>query len=290
VKGGTNSPENFLAYFEFDGTFDNGGTANNLVNGLHHYSTHVQDWKPGNPSWQNGKGKGIVGAMNYFASQEMNSICFLTFNITGDADDVWPYISPNSADRERFDVSKLDQWEILFSHMDSLGIHLQFLTQERENEMLLDAGNVGTQRRLYYRELIARFGHHLAITWNLGQENGRGFLNRGAQNNQQRKDMATYFKTHDPYKGFVDVHAYDNPPIYTPLLGYPDFDGIAAAVVHGRKGLRLLLVRSRCDDRDGPRQVARARDRHPKDVHSPLSVSEVSTERSREAAISFVKR
>ncbi|MEZ5397229.1 MAG: hypothetical protein R2724_31240 [Bryobacterales bacterium] len=35
---------------------------------IHHYEPHVQDWKPGDPTWQGGKGKGIIGALNYLAS------------------------------------------------------------------------------------------------------------------------------------------------------------------------------------------------------------------------------
>ena len=37
-----------------------------------------------------------------------------------------------------------------------------------------DNGDLGPQRKLYYRELIARFGHHLALNWNLGEEVGLG--------------------------------------------------------------------------------------------------------------------
>lgn len=225
VKGGSCSPENFLAYYEFDGTYDAGGIANTLTNGLHQYPDHVQDWHTGDPAWQNGKGKAIIGSLNYLASTGVNALGFIVMNIKGDGDDVWPYVSHNAADRERFDVSKLAQWEIVFSHMDSLGIALHLVLSERENQMLLDNGELGNQRRLFYRELIARFSHHLAVLWDLGEENGRDFLNRGFQNDQQRKDMATYFKTHDPYKSFVCLNAYDNTPIYRPLLGYPDFDG-----------------------------------------------------------------
>lgn len=232
LKGGTDSPENFLAYWEFDGTFDDGGISLNLPNGLHRYPSHVADWNAGDPVWQNGKGKGIIGALNYLANEEVNSVYFITMNITGDGDDVWPYISPADSDFTRFDVSKLDQWEIVFSHMDSLGIMLHVVTQERENQMLLDNGNVGNTRKLYYRELIARFSHHLAITWNMGEENGWDYNGRGAQNDQQRKDMATYFKTHDPYKNFVVIHTYiaDHDLIYTPLLGYPDYDGMSVQI------------------------------------------------------------
>ena len=35
----------------------------------------------------------------------------------------------------------------------------------------MDAGELGPERRLYYRELIARFAHHLGFYWNVGEEN-----------------------------------------------------------------------------------------------------------------------
>ena len=44
IKGGTDSPENFLAYAGFDNTVDQPGGTNStgLVNGLHQYATHVR--------------------------------------------------------------------------------------------------------------------------------------------------------------------------------------------------------------------------------------------------------
>ncbi len=51
LKGGADSPENFLAYYEFDGTYDTGGTATpGLNNGLHEYPNHVSDWNTGDPT------------------------------------------------------------------------------------------------------------------------------------------------------------------------------------------------------------------------------------------------
>ncbi|MDQ3290325.1 MAG: DUF5060 domain-containing protein, partial [Bacteroidota bacterium] len=165
LKGGADSPENFLAYKEFDGTYSMDLAADYTKT----YGPHIADWKPEDPTWQNGKGKGIIGAINYLAGKGMNSIYFLTMNVNGDGKDVWPWITPT--EKVRYDVSKLDQWEIVFSHMDKMGIMLHVVTQEQENDQLLDNGDLGIQRKLYYRELIARFGHHLAITWNLGEEN-----------------------------------------------------------------------------------------------------------------------
>jgi hypothetical protein len=45
-----------------------------------------------------------------------------------------------------------------------MGLNLHFKTQEIENSQLLDGGVLGNERKLYYRELVARFSHHLALT------------------------------------------------------------------------------------------------------------------------------
>ena len=111
----------------------------------------------------------------------------LTMNILGDGKDVWPYTSHN--ERYRFDCSKLDQWEIVFDHMDSLGMMQHFVLQETENECLLDMGYTDVQRRVYLSELIARFGHHPAVTWNMGEENGAATFWPQGQNDQQRYAM-----------------------------------------------------------------------------------------------------
>lgn len=134
----------------------------------------------------------------------MNVFSFLTLNINGDDKNVFPYISDNREDFVRFDCSKLDQWEIVFNHGQKMGMYLHFKTQETENEMLLDNGDVGVERKLYYRELIARFGHHLALNWNLGEENGAlGDVN---QSTEQRQAMAQYFYDHDPYHHHIVIH------------------------------------------------------------------------------------
>ncbi|MCF8336214.1 MAG: DUF5060 domain-containing protein, partial [Bacteroidales bacterium] len=112
LKGGADSPENFLGYNGFDDTYYGGDSERRSGEsapneGLHSYKPHIDDWKEGDPTWQNGKGKGIIGALNYLSSKGMNSVYFLTMNILGDGEDVWPYIDRN--ERYRFDCSKLDQ-------------------------------------------------------------------------------------------------------------------------------------------------------------------------------------
>ena len=167
LKVGPDAPENFLAYADFDGTFQNDGYKDNLVKT---WEPHLKDWKNGDPTWQNGKGKAIIGAVNYLASKGMNAFSFLTMNILGDDQNVFPFIDYNTYDR--YDCSKLDQWEIVFDHADQLGMFLHFKTMEAENQGLLDNGAIGANTKLYYRELMARFGHHLALNWNIGEEMG----------------------------------------------------------------------------------------------------------------------
>lgn len=232
LKGGADSPENFLGYMDFDGTFYGGKneirTGEDTPNlGLHSYEPHVRDWQEGDPVWQGSKGKGIIGALNYLASKEMNSVYFLTMNILGDGDDVWPYTDRN--ERYRFDCSKLDQWEMVFSHMDKLGIMLHLVLQETENECVLDAGYLDVQRKLYLRELVARFSHHQAITWNLGEEHHPASWSPYGQTVDDTKKMASYLRNIDPYDHMIVVHTHadDHSRNYyiSQYLGFDDLNG-----------------------------------------------------------------
>ena len=194
MKMGVDAPENLLAYADFDGDFKSDGQGDTLVKD---WSPHVTDWQTGDPTWGTGKGKGLIGAINYLASEGLNAFSFLTMNINGDDKNVFPYTSYN--ERTRLDVSKLDQWEIIFEHGTRKGMHMNFKTQETENELMLDGGETGTQRKLYYRELIARFGHHPALNWNLGEE-----INSATST--QKKAWAQYFHDNDPYKHPIVIH------------------------------------------------------------------------------------
>lgn len=215
LKQGPDAPENFLSYIDFDGTFHNDGHKDNLVK---KWEAHFQDWKKGDPTWRNGKGKAIIGALNYLTHKELNAVSFLTNNIAGDDQNVFPYIDYDTWDR--IDVSKMDQWEIVFEHAQKNGLFLHFKTLEVENQGLLDNGGVGANSKLYYRELMARFGHHLALNWNLCEENGEWIKNHPTppQETEQRLAMTHYFKNNDPYNHHLVIH---NGVAYDDLLG-PD--------------------------------------------------------------------
>lgn len=228
IKGGPDSPENLLAYEDFDGTYSYDSTKQFLKS----YEPHVKDWHDGDPTWQEGKGKGLIGALNYISDKGMNVVYFLSMNIEGDGRDVWMYRDHKNF--TRFDVSKLDQWEIVFDHAQSKGIMLHFVTQETENELLFDDGDVGRQRTLYYRELIARFAHHPAVTWNMGEENGPAGFSPNGQTASQQKAMFKYFKDNDPYQNLVMLHTHsskaDKNHILDPLLADENLDGLSLQI------------------------------------------------------------
>ncbi|TWU57091.1 Dockerin type I repeat protein [Rubripirellula tenax] len=222
IKQGPDAPENLLAYADVDGDFKtdgnyNRGTFASEAESIKQWNAHEADWNAGDPTWsqvdgtQGTYGKGLIGAINYLASEDLNAFSFLTMNINGDDKNVFPYTT--YSERSRIDVSKLDQWEIVFEHGDKMGMYLHFKTQETENDQLLDGGDLGNERKLYYRELIARFSHHLGMNWNLGEET--------TNTTQQLKDFAQYFHDNDPYRHNVVLHTYpgQKDQRYTPLLG-----------------------------------------------------------------------
>ncbi|NQU87888.1 MAG: DUF5060 domain-containing protein [Mariniphaga sp.] len=222
LKIGPDAPENFLSYNEFDGDFQNDGYKDDLVKT---WEAHKKDWKEGDPTWQGGKGKAIIGAVNYLASKGLNVFSFLTNNVVGDDQNVFPYTDYESFDR--FDCSKLDQWEIIFEHADKLGMFLHFKMMESENQGLLDNGAIGANTKLYYRELMARFGHHLALNWNVGEEIGDWSGNHITPPlfTVQRLAAAEYFYNNDPYHHHVVIH---NGVQFDDILG-PDskYSGIS---------------------------------------------------------------
>ncbi len=223
VKAGADAPETFLAYADFDGT--SAGKPDKVP--LKTWAPHLRDWEEGDPSWQGGKGKGMIGAVNYLSGKGCNVFSFLTYNTGGDGDNVWPHVERD--DRSNFDCSKLDQWGIVFDHAVARGMYLHFKLQETENDdnvrgghkdrnvgevpAALDGGELGPERRAYLRELIARYGHCLALNWNLGEEN--------TQTTAQQRAMAEFIADTDPYDHPIVIHTYPNQQdkIYNALLG-----------------------------------------------------------------------
>ncbi len=220
LKAGADAPETLLAYADFDDTL-----ALKKEVPLKTYAPHLGDWRTGDPMWKGGKGKGLIGAMNYLGTKGVNGISFLTYNAAGDGDNIWPFVARD--EKFHYDCSRLDQWGIVFDHAQARGVFLHFKLQENENDddrigpqgkpgrvpESLDGGACGPERRLYLRELIARFGHHLALNWNLGEEN--------TQSVAEQQDMAKFIHDTDPYHHLIVIHSFPSQQdkVYEALLG-----------------------------------------------------------------------
>ncbi len=219
IKCGVDAPENILAYYEMDNTPDVGKRKKYLKDHAQDYNTDADDFLWGSDK---SKGKNLLGGINYLAKEGLNAFSFLTFNVDGDDRNVFPYLLNTSLDNyqkqagnkknkkvweelvvhDRFDVSKLDQWEQVFSYAEMKGIFLHYKLQENENDQKMDGGETGPERQLYLREMIARYSHHLALNWNTGEEN--------TMTVQQTEDMAQYITDLDPYNSLVVVHTFPN--------------------------------------------------------------------------------
>ncbi len=226
ITSGAGSPETFLAYAGFDNTFSTGAWIPKS------YAAHIGDWNAGDPVWAGDKGKGIIGAINYLSGAGVNGMFMLVMNTQGDGKDTFPWTAHE--DFYHFDVSKLAQWGIVFDHMNRKGIMPQLVLQEMDIEHLLDNGELGETRKLFYRELMARFNHLNGITWNIGEEHRAPEL--GGNTNQQRLDFVGYLADLEQYGHPIVMHTsagednYNN--LYGPFLGNQGFGGMSYHI-HG---------------------------------------------------------
>ena len=256
IKLGVDAPENLLAYNDFD-------VSTNALGFQKTWEPHAKDFdESAKPFlWQENKGKNLLGAINYLASEGLNVFSFLTFNVDGDDRNVFPYVLKVPIEdyetyasvkknkeawetmfyKTRFDVSKLDQWERIFEYAETKGMFLHFKTHETETDHLMDNGVFGIEGKLYYRELIARFGHHLSMNWNLGEENNQPI--------EEVKKAANYVSKLDAYNSHLVIHTFPNKDDrfaefignQSPLTGaslqlsHPDFNDVHGRVLKWRK-------------------------------------------------------
>ncbi|QDU68712.1 DUF5060 domain-containing protein [Engelhardtia mirabilis] len=219
LKGGTNSPENLFAFRGFEGTEDQNG-----VDGLHEFGPHEADWTAADADIPGGTFAGdraLLGALNYLESQGVNGLYFLPFNLGGDGSDTAPFLgfANTGYDKTHYAIRRLHQWEAILWEATKRGMHLQIVLAETEpaNENWLDGGQFGNERKLFFRELVARFGHHLALKWNLSEENDFS--------NAQLTAMAGYLRGIDPYDSPISFHVKPNEvAVYQAFYGSPLFE------------------------------------------------------------------
>ena len=246
IKSGTDSPENFLGYAGIDGTVDAGGIDKNF---LHKYTSHRDQWRSGDPLFTNSKtgedSLGIIGSLNYLADQGVNSIYFLPMNLGGDGQETYPFVGfQNTAfNKTHYDISKLYQWNTVLSHAQQRGIALNIVLAETEraNERWLDNGKLGVERKLYFRELVARFGYLLAGKWNLGEENDFPV--------SELKKHADYIRSLDWSEKPVAVHTQINDfRDYEQLVGHPSFSASSIQYNPSKAGGFVETWRKRSKD------------------------------------------
>ena len=181
IKGGTNSPENFLRGAENDAGYQN-----------------------------------IISSLDYLGSKKVNSIYFLPMNLGGDGNDTHPFVSPT--DIYHYDTLKLSRWNSLFKEANKREISLEFVLNEAEDGNRSYLGlSLTESRKLFYRELVARFSHHLAVKWVITEEN--------RWSSEDIISFAAYIRSTDPYDHPISVHTnLDNTSFYNDLLGNPNFD------------------------------------------------------------------
>ncbi len=211
LKMGVNNPENLLGYDGFD----------NTAFAWHDYDNHVQDWNSGDPDWDSpdtaagNDGRGIIGILNYLSEAGMNSIYFMPMNIGADGLDAWPYSSTTidrngsaANDNLHFDISKLSQWETALRHAQNRELFLHFVLSDKTiaNKNELDNATLGVERKLFYRELVARFGHHNALQWNISEEYNLDLPLSPSTIHQ----FAQYIEAIDPYGHPITVHPHGN--------------------------------------------------------------------------------
>ena len=253
IKGGTDSPENLFGADAFDDTIDQpgGNPTSGLANGIHHFTAHDQDFGPTglgsstDPYWTSnlgGDSRGIIGLLNYLSSRDVNSIYFLPMNLGGDGRETYPFVDPSGSTfaNTHYDLSKLRQWNLALNHAQEKGIMWNCVLSETEtaNESWFGTpiNNLSNQRKLFYREMVARFSYLNGIKWNLGEE--------ATYSSAGLNSFADYIGDLDPNDHMITFHTNSLPndgsyPLYTQALGDPRFSATSIQDLPNQVGLHV---------------------------------------------------
>jgi len=207
-------PENILGYRGF---------TNTTVGVGHDFTVHEADWNSGDPDWGNGAGRALIGALNFIADEGGNGLYMMSNTIGGDGKDVFMHLDPNNS-KDRYDNLKLNQWAIALQHAQNRGIFLHWHLAEHEsgNKTYYGSAAIPTLRKLYFRMLVARFGHFNGLKWNLMEET--------TWQDQDRRAMAAFLKAIDPYDHPLTFQLGGiglNHSEYDLHLGETDFDSFS---------------------------------------------------------------
>lgn len=156
-------------------------------------------------------------AIDYLAGLNVNSLYMLLHN-TGafaDARNVWPWVgeteSEAQANNEHFDIAKLERWEEIFTYLQEKGITLHLVFED-------DSGWTGFNREMFYREMVARFGHHTSLIWNVSEEYNENYQPA------QVDEFAQMIDALDAYDHPMTVHHGATTNLWRFFLGDENID------------------------------------------------------------------
>src|SRR5690606_2508347 len=86
-----------------------------------------------------------------------------------------------------------------------LMLHVVLNEAEAANKKELDDAILGTERKLFYREMVARFGHHNALQWNISEE----YNYQHPLTEDTIRAWADHIASIDPYDHPTTVHNYN---------------------------------------------------------------------------------
>lgn len=188
-------------------------------------------------------------AVDFLAEHSVNSMYIMLHNIDGDRRNVWPWVGKSQSEarknNEYFDVAKLAEWEEIFSYIQERGIVLHLVLED-------DSAWVDFNRELFYREMIARFGHHNGLYWNIAEEYQENHTP------DEVKSFAQLIRDLDPYDQPITVHQAQDPLNWLPFVGDPNIDLTSLQTVIGPQNATTIEWRQRV--RDGGRVIPVALD------------------------------
>jgi hypothetical protein len=113
---------------------------------------------------------------------------------------------------------------MVFTHANDEGIGLTFMLAEAENEEALDSDAttaMGPERAVYYREMVARFGHQLNVMWVVAEETATyappGIVHRNKVRLKRIHDLDPYDSPVGLHDGKVNLEDYAG---YRPMTYY----------------------------------------------------------------------
>ena len=171
-------------------------------------------------------------AVDYLAERGINSFYIMSHNLDGDDNDVWPWLgeTPEQAKRNgaasaRFDFRVLEDWRMLFEHMQQRGMVVYLILED-------DSAWKDYDHARYYREMIARFGYLPGLLFNLGEEHNENYdLPEALEWMRQLAEL-------DPYDHPRGIHNVNTPRKEYIDAEYIDFTSIQTGTPGTRRGLK----------------------------------------------------